>query len=255
MSKLLDIIRGRTVFIMSHGGSITELQSRIQEFKDMDICWVSLGLFTNMENHILSRIGKKLDIVMDLASVPESFRPNYEANVRFPRLYDYLARPDNNLWLTSFGMIRDCVNVYAPQMKEFKHKTQLVDDLFPKDEIPKWMDVPNSNTLLIASMLAGGASKIFIFGMDGYTGSSNTGVGVSTYFCPDEHKIERLAALGSTDDPGINRDTDSFAKRFPGILDNYRKLFGNQAPIYNVSPITLYTVPTKIGYNELQKLL
>ena len=253
MAKLSPIINRRPVFLLSHGASIYELERTILEYKDKDICWVSIGLFTNMEKYILSKIGKRLDVVFDCASVPEGFRKNYESNVRLPRIAEFLDRPDNNLWITTHGMIRDCVDIYAPQMSRLHPKILLVDSIFPKHQIGLWMDVPNSLTLCIASLLAGWASKIFIFGMDGYRGDVVTGV--NTYFHPEEHKIERIAALGSDQDPGINRDTDMFEKKFPAILRNYRRLLVNPAPIYNVSPITVYTEPQKISYQQVKGLL
>ena len=79
MAKLSPIINRRPVFLLSHGASIYELERTILEYKDKDICWVSIGLFTNMEKYILSKIGKRLDVVFDCASVPEGFRKNYES--------------------------------------------------------------------------------------------------------------------------------------------------------------------------------
>ena len=253
MAKLSPIVNKRPVFLLSHGASIQGLEDRIQEYKNKDICWIGMGLFNNMEKYMLSKIGKELDVVFDCASVPDGFRHNYETNVRMPRLAEFLGRDRNNLWVTTHGMIRDCVDIYAPYMHKYDHKILLIDSIFPRHQIGMWMDVPNSTTLAIAACMAGWASKIFIFGMDGYTGDVATGV--STYYHPEEHKIERLAALGSEQDPGIARDTDMFAKKFPALMRNYRRLLGNMAPIYNVSPITKYTVPDKISYEQVRGLL
>ena len=253
MPKLSPVIKGRTVFLLSHGASIAQLEQTIHEYKDKDICWMGMGLFTNMEKYILSKIDKQLDIVFDCASVPEGFRYNYETNVRMPRLAEFCDRKVDNCWVTTHGIIRDCVTQYAPEMLRFNHKILQIDDFFPRHQIGMWMDVPNSTTLAIATALLGRCSKLFIFGMDGYTGDVATGV--STYYHPEEHQIERMAALGSIEDPGINRDTDAFAKRFPAILRNYQRLFGNFAPVYNVSPKTLYTVPQKIQYEQVKGLL
>ena len=252
MAKLSPIVNKRPVFLLSHGASIKGLEDRIQEYKDKDICWVGMGLFTNMEKYILSKIGKKLDVVFDCASVPDGFRRNYETNVRMPRLKEFLERPEDNRWICTHGTQRDCIDIYAPEMRRFDNKIFLVDSLFPKHQIGLWMSVPNSTTLAIASMIAGGASKIFIFGMDGHTKSDDN---VNTYYHPEEHEKERLAALGSTKDNGIPRDTDNFRKQFPVLLRNYYRLFGRNTPIYNVSPITVYDCPPKIKYEEIRNYL
>ena len=250
MGKLSNIIRNRPAFLLLHGGSLVELEQHVHNFADADVCWVGTGLFTNHEKFITSKIGKNLDIVVDMASVPDGFRANYELNVRLPRLYDYLARPDANAWVTSHGIIRDCVNPWMPKLHQHDNKIMVIDDLFPKVQIGKWMDVPNSTTLAIAALLAGGASRIFIFGMDGYKGDVATGV--KSYFHPETHEIERTVALGSNQDPGINRDTNNFEARFPVIRNRYYSLFGNNAPIYNVSPNSVYTILPKIGTHQVR---
>jgi hypothetical protein len=128
-------------------------------------------------------------------------------------------------------------------------KIMQVDSLFPAAEIGMWMDVPNSTTLAIAAALAGGARRILIFGLDGYRGTLKSGV--KSYYKPEYHQRERLLALGTIEDPGINRDTDGFEARIPDILMKYRALFVSQTPIYNVSPQSIYTVLPKISYSDV----
>lgn len=251
MGKVSSVIRGRPVCIMVHGASLNELESRIEEYRDQDICWVGLGLFTTLEQFILSKIQKELDIVFDCASVAGGLRHHYETAVRMPRLERYLQRPANNLWITTHGVVRDCIDQYVPQMRQYMDKVFLVDHCFPPHQIGHWMDVPNSLTLLIAAMLAGGAPKIFIFGLDGYRGELHKGL--EYYYKPEFHKQERIDALGSVEDPGINRDTDNFETKFPIILRNYRRLFGSAAPIYNVSPKSVYSVLPKINYEQVKE--
>lgn len=244
MINLKNIINNRPVFILLHGGSVQNLEDRIEEFKDANICWCGLGHFQIFEKYMLSKIDKRLDLVFDMATVPR--REAYEP-VRHERLNEFLGRSDNNLWLTSHGMIRDEWDKVKPE------KCLLVDSLFPQDQIPYYMDVPNSATLCIASMLAGGASKIFIFGLDGYKGSLQEGY--KSYYKPEEAKKERLLALGSIEDPGINRDTDNFSIRFPTCLRRYRELFGNYCDIYNCSPNSIYTCIEKIDYSKIKNIL
>ncbi len=250
MSKLQEIIKGRTVGFMLHGQSIKELEDHIVELKDADICWVSTSLFPIMEKYILSKIDKNLDIVFDCATVPHSRLEHYE-NIRLPRLEEFLERPVNNLWITTHGLMRDSVYPFAPWLSGwYFEKILLVDSLFPPNNIPYWMDVPNSTALAIGAIIAGGAKRIITFGLDGYKGDITTGV--NSYYQPNEHRKERLAALGTEQDPGINRDTAGFETRFTQRLVEYKELFGNDCEIVNCSPNSLYNMIPKISYSELR---
>lgn len=252
--KLKEIVRGRPVGIMVHGKSIENLEKNIYELKDYDICWASLGVFDMMEEFILSKIDKKLEVVFDCATVPHARVEHYELLVRKLRLQGYLQRPDNNIWITTHGLIRDSVQPYYPEFLEmFGDKMMQVDSIFPTNEISKWMDVPNSVCLLIASMIAAQATKIIIFGLDGYSGDITTGV--NSYYQPNLIMQERIAALGTLQDPGINRDTDGFAKRWFDLSMNYTELFKNNCYIYNCSPNSVYRFPIKIKYEDLKGVL
>ena len=250
INYIKKIINKRTCFILLPGSSINELETSVEDFKDLNICWTSLGAFPVFEEHILSKINKQFDIILDCATVPTARIPHYELYARVPRLLPFLRRPVENAWITTHGLIRDSVTPYYDYfLKEFDKKIVQVDSIFPQDNMAKWMDVPNSVTFLIATLLAGEASNIITFGLDGYRG--NIATGVQSYYRPIHAIEERMHAHATIEDPGINRDTDYFADRFPGILAEYRKLFGNPAPIYNCSPGTVYSVPTKIDYATL----
>ena len=255
LEYLQSIVRNRPVGICVHGRSIEQLENHIVELDKMvDMCWVGLGLFPIFEKFILSKVNRNLNIVFDCATVPHARMPHYE-QIRLPRIHEFLNRPQNNLWITTHGLIRDSVKEFMPQLIEewYKDKILQVDALFPKDEIPFWMDVPNSITLAVGAMLAGGASKIVIFGLDGY--NADVSQGLDSYYQKEEHRKERLAALGTTEDPGINRDTQGFENRFGTILDCYRELFKNDAEILNCSDITVYKNIKKIVYEELKENL
>mgnify|MGYP000754621218 CR=1 FL=1 len=75
---LKEIINGRTVAMCLQGKSIEQLEDRITELKDVDICWTSLGVFDIVDTYILAQIDKTLDIVFDCASVPHARIPHYE---------------------------------------------------------------------------------------------------------------------------------------------------------------------------------
>ena len=246
IEKIKDIIKGRPVAILLHGSSVDELEQRIESFRNVDICWSALGNFPVFEKYILSKINKRLDFIFDCATVPESRYDIYEP-VRQKRILDYLAREDNNMWVTAHGMIRDQFNNIIPD------KTAIVDRIFPREEVGPYMNVPNSATLHIAAALYGGASAIYIFGLDGYVGDVE--LGYKFYYKPEETYKERMLALGRLEDPGINRDSMVFDDRIPGIIHKYKFLFRTTAPIYNVSPVTIYKSFEKISYMDAIQLL
>jgi len=253
MSNLSSIINNRIVGIMAHGSSIERLESYIGGLKNYDICWASLGLFTVMEDYILNKINKKLDIVMDCSTVSESLQSNYEENIRLPRILNFLSRNTNNLWITTHGLIRDIVSKRRPTwLSTYNNTIFEVDDIFPTTDRPFYMSVPNSLTLLVAAALAGGAKKIILFGCDGYTESENN---LHTYYQPILQRIERLHALGDIMNEGIVRDSINFEKRFGLCVDIYKKLFNNNAEIINCSPNSIYSCIKKIDYNQLESEL
>lgn len=245
------IVDRRVVGVLAHGKSIEELERRIEEFKDLNICWVGLNLFTIFEDHILSKIHKKLDIVFACDTAPDMTRGNYEINVRLPRIEKFLKREADNIWITTNGMFRDSIKIYRPDLLEkYSHKIMEIDHLFPRENIRDYMEVPNSITLLIGAMIAGGAKKIILFGIDGYNGDPKEGI--NSYYCKEDNRAERQAVLGCDVDLGINRDTGLFDKMFPTNLRNYRKLFGNNCEVVNCSPNSIFTSIRKINYDQLK---
>lgn len=249
-TKINEIINNRTVCILSHGASIQQLEDYIVELKDYDICWMSLGLYTIMEDFILSKIGKKLDLLFDCATVPEPQMEVYEKQIRLPRIEQFLARPDNNLWITTHGLIRDSINPYKPSIwKDYQSKILKVDELFPTHN---YMDVPNSITLMIASALCGQAKKIILFGFDGHVGNDN--MSHSTYYKAELAHNEWIYAYGNTVNMGLKRDTLDFERRFQPILLSYRQLFNNDADIVNCSS-SQYQCIRQIDYNQLKEEL
>lgn len=253
MNKLKEIIAGRPVAIMVQGSSIAELELHIESLKGCNVCWTSLGVFPMMEQYILNTVDKSLDIVFDCATVSPHLFADYEHKLRLPRMYKFLNRSTTNLWCTSHGMIRDTVQPLVPYwLERFRDKIFVIDSLVPQPSVPTFMDVPNSVTLMIGTMLAGGASKIILFGFDGFRG--DVPCPAEAYYHPEQIIEERLLALGKVTDERINTDTESVVKILPTKIKMYREFFGNNAPIYNCSDKSVYDIFPKIKYNELQEI-
>lgn len=271
------LIENRDCFIICQGRSLEELEKRINPYSALPMeyyqmcnafrkaCVITMGRFDIIEDHIFNCGFYMTDIVFHCASVPNENMLEYEEE-RIKRIQNFLSNTSNksrinpcfrykNMWATTYGIVRDVIVGlnYKDFYAKFKDQIFEIDSIFPKDNISHWMDVPNSVTLAIGGALWGGAKRIIIFGMDGYEGDSKDGV--NSYFMPEKHKKERMLALGTIIDEGINRDTKNFKERFPIILEEYRKLFKNNCPIYNCSPNSVYTVPQKITYKQLEEIL
>jgi hypothetical protein len=249
LKKLKSIIDGRVCGMVASGGSIKALEECV---KKIDICWLGMGVFNIPEKGIFKPAGKRFDIVFDCSSIPHARIPHYEGLWRIPRFEEYLSRPENNMFITTHGMLRDCFKAMGREdlLVKYDKKIMLIDKLFPDHS---WMDVPNSATFATAALIAGGAKKVILFGVDGYTGKLETGI--STYYKPNEFLLDRIAALGSMEDAGINRDTSNFEQRFSSLIERYQNLFKNPAKVYNCSPITLYTCVEKITYEQLPDII
>ena len=57
-----------------------------------------------MEDHILNKIGERLDFIYDSSSV--ELQITYDARNRIPRLTKYLSRL-NNMWVTTEGCVEN----------------------------------------------------------------------------------------------------------------------------------------------------
>jgi len=249
---MIKVINNKICCVLAHGKSIEKLEDFIINLKDYNICWVGIGLFTIFEEFILSKINKHLDIVFDCASVADSFLYKYENKVRLPRLEKFLEREENNLWVTTWGIIRDSVKKFkADWLIKYKSKIFVVDNIFPQNKIGFYMSVPNSVCLLIAFLLFAQAKKIILFGLDGSLKENN----IDTYYKSEYHKKEHLAALGSIGNTALKRDTLNFNNKFPTLLNLYRQLFNNNAEIINCSPNSKITVIKNISYEDLKNYL
>ena len=259
IKKLKDIIKGRTVAIIARGGSVKELNERIEEFKDYDICWTSMNLFTPAEN-ILAKIGKELEIVSDCSTVAN--RDIYEPQVRFPRFKRFLEK-ENNLLFISQVVIDECFkrDNFFQTFQRYINKIATIEDLFFSSNSQKeiWNAPPNSITLLLAACIAGGAKKILLFGYDGLKGTDNTDRtyldkhSVDTYYCSDLEGEDRLVAAKSKEIGSLATDSFFFERDWESIEKIYKQTFNNECDIVNCSPNTMFTVIKKIDYNNIHK--
>ena len=248
IDKIKSIIKGRPCFVVAKGASLKILKDRIEEYKDLDVCWVTLNDFHYIEDTILNKIGKKFDLVSDCATV--SNVEHYENDVRIPRFEDYLSREGNLLMLSEL-VVQQCFRDQEREdlLEKYKDKIITIDELFSMPQCPQevWHKPPNSITLLYAFLIAGGTKKIINFGLDGWQRQVNisgvdpefirtTGTSILSYYMPEIVKQERFDGFGDYRNGSLKGDGDDFNQRWQGICDVYKRAFDNlDVELYNCS--------------------
>lgn len=93
IEHLKKLVGGRDIALLAHGPSIGELEQRIDELADRDICYISVNRFSVLETGILSKIGRRVQAVCP--TNPTEFQ------VQGDRIIKFLERDDDNLVISS----------------------------------------------------------------------------------------------------------------------------------------------------------
>lgn len=179
-----NIIKGKIVGIMSHGASISKLEEKIDLLRDKDIVWCSFNYWDLMEDCILSKINKKLDIVLDCAMTInyhygkfDNIR-KYEKEIRIPNFIKLLNR--GTLTITNRDLIKNKYGVLFNNEDFYKQYGNLFT--YMEDLNIQYPEMPyNTLSRLLAITLIGKPKKIILFGLDGYMGENR---GLETYYKP-----------------------------------------------------------------------
>ena len=92
------MVGGRDIALLLYGPSARELENRIDELRNRDVCFASINKFDEVEQRFLTPIDRALDLVV--AGNPNDMRQRWAA------FHDYLQRPDRNmLMLTAYATI------------------------------------------------------------------------------------------------------------------------------------------------------
>jgi hypothetical protein len=237
MDKIKNLINNRVVGLMLFGSSIVELEQRIEEFKDFDICWVSLGQWELMEKYILNKIDKELEITFDTAEVENPIR--FEIQRRLPRLEEFLSRPSNNFHITmrhpSISKLRKVIG--SDIEDKYSSKIVYAEDICPAQAFCV------SFPLFITCLWALGANKIILFGADGNSNS------IDTYFHPEEVAIEKKVA--NNESYNLTGDSGWTASGFPKIVEQLEIEWNKKFPeVINCSEKSVHTLFPIKSYNE-----
>ena len=253
IERLRRVINKRPVAIILHGPSLEELEERITELKDCDICYFGLNDFWVTEKHILQKIDRNFPIVMCSAIGYRSPQMN--------NVIDFLERQEDNI------VIRD--TYYAPItlgefdldkfIEKYDKKLLFFTSIFTSIRIRYGLFLPipsigyplhfprqNSFSIMLSLALIGEAPMVVVFGGDG--GRINRR---ELYF--------RECALGypeSAQEQSLAKDTRAFNVTMPLILDKIYKI-DNLRPIdiVNCSEQSHYTPFRKLSYDETFALL
>ncbi len=258
LKTLKNIVEGNTCFVCLSGKSLEQLEIHIEELKDLNVIWIGLNYFKLPEIFILNKINKQFSIVFDCSGV--SCPENYEPQHRVPMLTEFLSRNANNIWITSYSLLKDMIRNAGQNdfILKYKNQTLILDNILKNPNYPKEVLVrfPNSLTGLLSMLIAGMAKRVVLFGFDGLLANVNRTPeqNINTYYKSELVIHERMLACGRLH-PGILAwDSEEFDKRFPEIERIYRGIFGNPTmEILNCSPTSIIKYLRKINYPNIKK--
>ena len=232
LRRLQGIINGRPAAILLHGVSIMELEKRVTELGDRDICYCSTGEFWLMDKYILSQINRSLSFNLS-GTHPERrreyiipFLEKREKNMLFSsqRAFDkggmseLIEKYDRKLLFTR--------NIPGPGYQEFFE--------VPSENYPLHFPMINSLSELICLLIIGGASGIVLFGADGGRISQD-----ALYHREPEYDIP--------DELNLVHDTLQLNISMEALLKRVYKT-------YNLMPVDIINCSTKSHYSPFRKL-
>ena len=255
IDRLRRVINKRPVAIILHGPSVTELEERITELEDCDICYFSLNAFRVPEQHILQRINRNLSLVMYSAI-------RREPDSSMDDVIDFLDREEDNIFVSDRASFRALepgfdlgkfIRKYDKKLLFFTgtpiSSITIKDRLFlraPSIEYPLHFPSQSSFSILLSLALIGEAPMVVIFGGDG--GRIN---GRELHF----------RECGSSDPESVREqvlmvDTRTFNATMPLLLEKIYKMYNlKPVDIVNCSVQSHYTPLRKLSYDETFALL
>lgn len=239
VGHLRSIIDGRPVAILAAGPSIRQLEERIGELRDANVCFFGLNDFTVQETHILVRIARRFSVVMCSA---REHMPEYIGSI-----VDFLSREEDNMfvssyWRNTFELMGNGFDLRT-FLGKYDHKL-LFFGVVPRRDVPNSfhpLHFTVSNSLLVLVQLAaiGGAPGIVLFGADGYSGDT------------ERHAYYR--GQGDSDDArreSLKLDVDRYFNPIASIaMKNVSQTYEVRPGIVNCSESSYLTPFPKVSYD------
>lgn len=245
LEHLQKIINGRPVAILAAGPSIGELEKRIGELRHTDICYFGMNTFFVHEDHILRQINKRFSVVM--AGINRGLPPIIS------QVETFLQRPDSNLFVSSFYESQPELLGSQFHLNDFLRRFDVKllfisasrDKTVPTPDRPLHFPIGNTLAQLINTAVIGGASKIVIFGGDGFV-PINTG---KSHYRQEEY--------GTSPPDALIIDTyKHFNPVLPiGLRNIYRTYQLKPIEILNCSEKSFYTPFPTISYDHVLSYL
>lgn len=257
IKRLRKVINKRPVVIILPGSSVRELEQRIRELKNCDVCYLGLNGFWIIEKYILEKINRNLSVVMCAAN-PGGWMDN---------INDFLERREDNIFISvksSFSSEKtpkdfdfdEFIKKYNEKLLFFISVSNLSSIIIkqgsvflrqsPSIKYPLHFLALNSLSALLSLALIGEASKVIIFGADG--GRTNP---PEVYFGESDSEYQSF-----TPEQKLMIDAENFNKTMPLILKKiYRAYNLKPIDIINCSKKSYYTLFRKLSYDETFDLL
>ncbi len=261
IQRLRGLIAGRPVAIIVQGYSATELEERIGEIADCDICYASMSAFWVVEKYILSKIGKRLTVAQ-CSPIPG-------LNLEMDNVLAFLKRQEENVFITAKPSLHQDNMPEWFQYDEFiaEHDRKLLIydavwhphelwDSVPSPEYPLHFNAIGDLTVLISLMVIGRAPKIVLFGADGGRLLAKV-VAVKGNICdyevdPFYYKQGELGyKVSDATEIAMASDTANFNAQMLGILRRVIETYGITLPvIVNCSLNSRYLTFPTLSYDE-----
>ncbi len=248
INALRQRMEGRTVAIVAQGKSVEELERRIGEFKDKNICWVSFSNFDIIDDYILSKIGKRCEMVFNAA--PQE--PDVERLVRVPNLIKVIDRGDLVITVINYiTRLKDELKIDL--LEQRRDKFILVREIKIGNKMPYNLNFGTNNTmsLVVACVLMANPQNIVLFGCDGVpreiAGGEPT---VQTYY---KHELIRPRKQRWS----LHHDTDMTNQKFMEGYNGAVNMFGlSRLPqLYNCSPGSVLTCFQTVSYDAALNII
>jgi len=221
----------KPVFILAHGTSITELESWIDQYKDLDVYWASFNYFMTTEE-ILNLVGLHTNILYVYCQLGYKINKEYFLN--------YFNSGDDRVAI--INNIVHIMNIF-PSLKE-SYKTKML----------VWNTNVNGGTLMnfMVTLMQIGFKRLCLFGVDGY------GDGVRTHY-KQSYRAKRFPVVFNNITINLSNYYDVLnmlwtdTKKLNNIGGYYLKEYKN-VEINNCNPESLVTCFDKIKYNQVKEI-
>ena len=250
-----EVVAGRPVAILVTGPSIYELEERIEELHDVDICYFGMNNYTVQEKAILNKINKHFSAIM------------CSSREGIPYIMDdiiaFLKRDEDNIFISSFW--RDTFELmpkdFSLQHLFNKYKEKFIffnltsERIVPESTRPLHFIIANSLLVLIQMAVIGKASSIVLFGADGGALPNS-----KEWFHRQSDTGYRAPAAGNftmSKKKDILKDTLTFFNPIATTaLNNLYKTYGFvPIDILNCSENSRYATIPKVSYDTAFKYL